>query len=45
MPSLTSIYPTICLSSFKADHALSKSVIEKDPRYKDFEITWSNEGY
>ena len=28
-----------------ADHALSKSVVEKDPRYEGFEITWSNEGY
>ena len=28
-----------------ADHALSKAVILADPRYKDFEVTWSNEGY
>jgi phosphohistidine phosphatase len=28
-----------------ADHALSKAVILSDPRYKDFEVTWSNEGY
>ena len=28
-----------------ADHALSKSVVEKDPRWKDYEISWSNEGY
>ena len=28
-----------------ADHALSKSIVEMDDRYKDFEITWSNEGY
>jgi hypothetical protein len=24
---------------------LSKAVILSDPRYKDFEVTWSNEGY
>ena len=28
-----------------ADHALSKSVVQRDDRYKDFKITWSNEGY
>lgn len=28
-----------------ADHAMSKAVVENDGRYKDFEITWSNEGY
>lgn len=28
-----------------ADHALSKSVVEKDPRYQNFDITWSNDGY
>lgn len=28
-----------------ADHALSKAVIEKDPRYHDYEVTWSNDGY
>jgi phosphohistidine phosphatase len=28
-----------------ADHALSKAVVEKDDRYTDYEITWSNEGY
>lgn len=28
-----------------ADHALSKSVVEKDPTWKDYEVTWSNEGY
>ena len=28
-----------------ADHALSKAVILADPRYKDFDVTWSNEGY
>lgn len=28
-----------------ADHALSKSLVDKDPRYKGFEVTWSNEGY
>lgn len=28
-----------------ADHALSKAVVENDHRYKDFDITWSNEGY
>jgi len=28
-----------------ADHAISKSVVEKDPKFKDYEITWSNEGY
>jgi hypothetical protein len=22
---------------------MSKSIVEKDPRYKDFEITWSND--
>ena len=28
-----------------ADHALSKSIIENDQRWKDYEVTWSNEGY
>jgi phosphohistidine phosphatase len=28
-----------------ADHELSKSIIQKDPRYESFEITWSNDGY
>lgn len=28
-----------------ADHELSKSIIQKDPRYEAFEITWSNDGY
>jgi phosphohistidine phosphatase len=28
-----------------ADHALSKSVILQDPRFADFDVTWSNEGY
>ncbi|VEU41819.1 unnamed protein product [Pseudo-nitzschia multistriata] len=28
-----------------ADHALSVSVIKNDERYKDFDVTWSNEGY
>lgn len=28
-----------------ADHALSKSVVEKDPKWKDYEVSWSNEGY
>jgi len=28
-----------------ADHALSKAVVEKDDRYKSYDVTWSNEGY
>ena len=28
-----------------ADHACSKMVIEKDERYKGYDVTWSNEGY
>jgi hypothetical protein len=28
-----------------ADHALSKSIIEMDPDWKEYTITWSNEGY
>jgi phosphohistidine phosphatase len=28
-----------------ADHALSMSVVEKDERFKDYQITWSNDGY
>lgn len=28
-----------------ADHATSKQVIEQDDRFKDYDITWSNEGY
>jgi phosphohistidine phosphatase len=28
-----------------ADHALSKSVIESDPKWNGFQIDWSNEGY
>jgi len=29
-----------------ADHALSKSIIESDPRFnKDYKVTWSNDGY
>ena len=29
----------------QADHALSKSVVIADPRFMDFDVTWSNEGY
>jgi len=29
----------------QADHARAKEVIEADDRYKDFNITWSNDGY
>ena len=29
----------------RADHSISKSVIGADERYKDFDVTWSNEGY
>ena len=29
----------------QADHELSKKVVEDDSRYKDYEITVSNEGY
>ena len=29
----------------QADHALSKAVVDADPRYQDFDVTWSNEGY
>uniref|UniRef100_A0A7S3Q5L9 14 kDa phosphohistidine phosphatase n=1 Tax=Chaetoceros debilis TaxID=122233 RepID=A0A7S3Q5L9_9STRA len=28
-----------------ADHAISKEVVEKDERYKDYDVTWSNDGY
>ncbi|CAB9507273.1 14 kDa phosphohistidine phosphatase [Seminavis robusta] len=28
-----------------ADHSISKRVVQADPRYKDFEIDTSNEGY
>ena len=37
----------VCIlsASLKADHALSKTVVDADPRYKDFEVTWSNDGY
>mmetsp|Transcript_17656 Transcript_17656/g.40519 ORF Transcript_17656/g.40519 Transcript_17656/m.40519 type:complete len:157 (+) Transcript_17656:73-543(+) len=28
-----------------ADHALSVSVIKSDEKYKDYEVTWSNESY
>eukprot|EP00539_Tryblionella_compressa_P019003 CAMPEP_0178871030 /NCGR_PEP_ID=MMETSP0747-20121128/7390_1 /TAXON_ID=913974 /ORGANISM="Nitzschia punctata, Strain CCMP561" /LENGTH=157 /DNA_ID=CAMNT_0020538185 /DNA_START=139 /DNA_END=615 /DNA_ORIENTATION=+ len=28
-----------------ADHALAKAIILKDPRYKDYEVSWSNDGY
>lgn len=28
-----------------ADHSLSKSIVEKDPKYEKYNITWSNEGY
>jgi phosphohistidine phosphatase len=28
-----------------ADHALSMSVVEKDDRFKDYQISWSNDGY
>lgn len=28
-----------------ADHALSKAIIKRDERWKDFEVTWSNDGY
>jgi phosphohistidine phosphatase len=29
----------------QADHKLSKQVVEADPRYKDFKVETSNEGY
>lgn len=29
----------------RADHAVSQSVVEADERYKDYEVTTSNEGY
>ena len=29
----------------KADHAKSRSVVLQDPRYRDFEVTISDEGY
>jgi phosphohistidine phosphatase len=28
-----------------ADHQITKQVIQSDPRYQDYEITWSNDGY
>ena len=28
-----------------ADHAISKSVVDKDPEWEGYEVTWSNEGY
>jgi len=28
-----------------ADHALSKSVIEQDERFQNYDISWSNDGY
>jgi phosphohistidine phosphatase len=28
-----------------ADHALTKAILERDPRYATFDITWSNDGY
>jgi phosphohistidine phosphatase len=28
-----------------ADHQLTKQVIQSDPRYRDYDITWSNDGY
>ena len=28
-----------------ANHQISKEVILSDPRYKDFEVKWSNDGY
>ena len=28
-----------------ANHAISREVILEDPRFKDFEVTWSNDGY
>lgn len=29
----------------QANHQISKEVILEDPRYKDYDVTWSNEGY
>lgn len=29
----------------RADHAISKKVIEADERYQDYDVTWSNDGY
>lgn len=29
----------------RADHSLSQQVVQEDPRYKDFHVTISNEGY
>jgi phosphohistidine phosphatase len=29
----------------QADHELSRKVVLSDDRYKDFDVTWSNDGY
>lgn len=29
----------------RADHMISQNVIEADERYKDYDVTWSNDGY
>ncbi len=29
----------------RADHSISKTIIDSDERYKNYEVTWSNDGY
>ena len=29
----------------RADHSISQQVVQEDERYKDYEVTWSNDGY
>jgi len=29
----------------RADHLISKKVIEADEKYSDYDVTWSNDGY
>eukprot|EP00977_Amphora_coffeiformis_P013568 scaffold3586_cov164-Amphora_coffeaeformis.AAC.19 len=48
--NLDETYKTISIFGYSysfglANHEISKEVILSDPRYKDYEVTWSNDGY
>ena len=48
--NLDETYKTISIFGYSygfglANHQISSEVILSDPRYKDYKVTWSNEGY
>jgi len=48
--NLDETYKTISIFGYSysfglANHQISKEVILSDPRYQDYEVTWSNDGY